>query len=534
MPSVDELLASSPLAGLHRVSRGGGDRPVALVRLAERFAELDEAPAGSLVLLSRAASAEVTDYRLDMALRWATVNRVSAVAVFAAEQWEPTVTAMDIAGRSDIALVSIPANADLAGLVQALVREIGGGADLALGRAQQGLDAVLRAEVAGASLARLRESVSQALGTPIEFRPRASGNGSLALTVDGNPVLAADGNPALAAVGSTLSGPGTALTEVSVPVLVGDTLIGQFAAPAAHGDLAVAARLVLHSAAAAAGLLLDLARQAREVPARSRSELLAELLMSDSAINEDLLDRARQLNIALGGWHVAVRIEADDLDGSGRDEVHRFELLESAGQIALQAAAAAGGTWHLSRVARAIVLIRVTASDPGPQAGAQAARSAGRALQALGGRVPAVAFRAGVGAPHEGPMGLRASAAEARAALFAARAARKPPGVATHDAVGVQRMLMEWYASDTARASVRDQLAPLEKLGQARADTAIRTLAAYLDQQGSIIKTAQQLHLHRNAVANRIRTITELLDVDLEDSDQRLALQLACRARLLG
>jgi DNA-binding PucR family transcriptional regulator len=35
-------------------------------------------------------------------------------------------------------------------------------------------------------------------------------------------------------------------------------------------------------------------------------------------------------------------------------------------------------------------------------------------------------------------------------------------------------------------------------------------------------------------VANRIRTITELLDIDLEDSDQRLALQLACRARLLG
>jgi sugar diacid utilization regulator len=527
MPSVDELLASSPLAGMHRVSRGGGDRPVALVRLAERFAELDEAPAGSLVLLSRAASAEVTDYRLDMALRWATVNRVSAVAAFAAEQWEPTVTAMDIAGRADIALVSIPANADLAGMVQAVAREIGGGSDLALGRAQQGLDAVLRAEVAGATLDRLRESVSRALGTAVEFRPRATSNGSLALAADGNPALATGAS-------STLPGPGAALTEVSVPVLVGDTLIGQLAAPEAHGDLAVAARLVLYNAAAAAGRLLDLARQAREVPARSRSELLAELLMSDSAINEDLLDRARQLNIALGGWHVAVRIEADDLDGSGRDEVHRFELLESAGQIALQAAAAAGGTWHLSRVARAIVLIRVTASDPGPQAGAQAARSAGRALQALGGRLPAVAFRAGVGAPHEGPMGLRASAAEARAALFAARAARKPPGVATHDAVGVQRMLMEWYASDTARASVRDQLAPLEKLGQARADTAIRTLAAYLDQQGSIIKTAQQLHLHRNAVANRIRTITELLDIDLEDSDQRLALQLACRARLLG
>jgi hypothetical protein len=544
--TVDEVLASSPLAGLWRVSRGGGDRQVALVRLAERFADLDDAPAGSLVVLSRAASAELSDYRLDMGLRWASANRVSAVAAFSAEQWQPTVTAMDIAGRADIALISIPAAAELAGLVQAITREIGGGAESALGRAEEGLNAVLSAEAAGAGLDDLRASVSGALGTPVEFRPGDSGHGDHG---NGQFRQAADhgagpGIPARALEGG-LAG------EVSVPVVVGEAPIGHLVAPDVHGDLAIAARLVLHSAAASAGRLLDLARRAREVPARSRSELLAELLMSESAINDDLLDRARQLNVSLGGWHVAVRIEADDLDGPGldrpadgpgphgpdlrsRDEVRRFELLEAAGQIALQAAGAAGGTWHLSRVARALVLIKMTRSDPGPQAGSQAARAAARALLALRERLPALPFRAGVGSAHEGPTGLRASAAEARAALLAARAARKPSGVAAHDVVGVQRMLMEWYASDTARASVRDQLAPLEKLGQSRADTAIRTLAAYLDEQGSIIKTAQRLHLHRNAVANRIRGITELLDVDFDDPDQRLALQLACRARLLG
>jgi sugar diacid utilization regulator len=550
--TVDEILASSPLSGLQRVSGGGGDRQVALVRLAERFADLDDAPAGSLVVLSRAASAEVTDYRLDMGLRWAAVNRVAAVAAFRAEQWRPTVTAMDIAGRADIALISIPAGAELAGLVQAIAREISGGAQRALGRAEEGLNAVLHAEASGASLDELRAAVSQALGTSVEFRPRGPRHDAQDVSArrDGDPGHDGPGNgqptptPASAAPGAPARAvEGGPTGEVSVPVIVGEAAIGDLAAPDAHGDLAIAARLVLHSAAASAGRLLDLARRAREVPTRSRSELLAELLISESAVNDDLLDRARQLNVPLSGWHVAVRIEADDLDdpgldGSGpgeaaRDEVRRYELLEAAGQIALQAAAAAGGTWHLSRVARAIVLIKMTTSDPGPQAGAQAARSAARALQALRERLPALPFRAGVGSAHEGPTGLRASAAEARAALFAARAARKPSGVAAHDVVGVQRMLMEWYASDTARASVRDQLAPLEKLGQARGDTAIRTLAAYLDEQGSILKTAQRLHLHRNAVANRIRGITELLDVDFDDPDQRLALQLACRARLL-
>src|SRR5580765_4236361 len=139
MPTVDEILAGSPLAGLRRVSPGGGGRGVAVVRLAERFAELDDAPPGSFVVLSRLASAEVTDYRLDMALRWAAIRRVAAVAAFSAEAWQPAETA----------LVSVPADADLATLVRAVYGEIGGGAERALGRAEQGLEAVRRAERAG-------------------------------------------------------------------------------------------------------------------------------------------------------------------------------------------------------------------------------------------------------------------------------------------------------------------------------------------------------------------------------------------------
>ncbi|HUY49870.1 MAG TPA: helix-turn-helix domain-containing protein [Streptosporangiaceae bacterium] len=526
MPSVDEMLASSPLARLRRVSPAGGDRQVALVRLAERFADLDDAPPASLVVFSRAASAEVTDYRLDMALRWAAIRGVAAVAAFCAEQWQPTMTASDIAQRAGLALVSVPADVDLAWLVQAISREIAGGAERALGRAEQGLAAVLSAEEHGGDLDEVSDSVSRALGTVVEFRPLTGRGDGDAPAPRGLSRVAGDGSPAG-------DGSSPAAVGVSVPVVIGERKIGHFVAPDAHGDLGIGARLVLHVAAAAAGRFLDLARQARELPVRSRSELLAEVLMSDSAINEDLLDRARQLGIPMGGWHVAVRIEADDLAESEPDEVQRFALLEAAGQAALKAAAAAGGTWYLSRIARAIVLIRVTTSNPGPQAGARAARSASHALQAINGRASALRFRAGVGSPHEGPMGLRASAAEARVALLAARVTGKPAGVSAHDAVGIQRMLMEWYSSDTARASVRDQLAPLERLGPGRAETAIKTLSAYLDEQGSIIKTAQKLHLHRNAVANRLRGITDLLDVDLDDPDQRLALQLACRARLL-
>ena len=513
MADVDGILASSPLSGLKRVSQGGGGKLVTSVCLAEGLADLDQAPGGSFVVLARAASAEAIDYRMDMALRWAAIHRVAAVAVMSADVWQPSATAADIAERAGIALVSVPGQLELSWLLAAIGREVGGGADRALGRAEQGLSAVLRAEQAGADLDRLREGVQDALGTAVEFH---SGQ-----------------------VGQDEEQPRGRLAEVAdravvVPVLVGGRPVGYFSAPGAHGDLAVAARLVLSLAASTAGRLLDLTRRASELPARSRSELLAELLLSDAALSEELLDRAKQLGVPVTGWHVAVRIEAENLDELKRDEVHGFELIEAAGQAALQAAERGGGTWYASRVARTVVLVRMSAGDPGPQAGLRAARSAEAALEAIRARLPGLRVRAGVGAPHEGPLGMRASAAEARVALIAARAAAKPDGVATHDAVGVQRMLMEWYASDTARASVRAQLEPLEKLGPSRGETAIRTLATYLDQQGSIVATAKALHLHRNAVTYRLKQITDLLGVDLDDPDQRLALQLACRARLLA
>jgi len=486
MTCVDAILSAPSLADLARVNDVGGGRDVTAVYLAERFADLDSAPSDSLVVLGRVASESATDYRFDMALRWAALGGVAAVAAFAEESWRPPVTAVDIASRAGVALISIPAERELTGLLLAVLAEVGGGPAVALARASAGLDAVDRAEQAGADVDTIRAMAGEGLGSPV------------------------------LAVRSADSADGIRLV-----------------APEAHGDLAIAARLVLRAAADTAARLADEAKRARELPIRSRSELLAELLISESALNEGMLERARQLGISLAGWHVVVWIEADNLTEVTPDEMGRFELLESAGQLALGAAAAVGGTWYLSRIARAIVLVWMTRSDPGAQAGTRAARSASRALETVDARSPSLRLRAGVSTPHEGPLGLRAAAAEARGAISAARASGKPPGVTAYDATGVQRMLMEWYASDTARASVWVQLAPLERLGQARCETAIRTLAAFLDEQGSIGRTAQRLHLHRNAVTYRMRRITGLLGVDLDDPDQRLALQLACRARLL-
>src|SRR5262250_2313619 len=167
MTCVDAILSAPSLAGLARVNDVGGSRDVTGVYLAERFSDLDSAPSGNLVVLGRVASESATDYRFDMALRWAALGGVVAVAAFAEESWRPPVTAVDIASRAGVALISIPAERELTGLLLAVLAEVGGGPAVALARASAGLDAVDRAEQAGADVDTMCAMVGEGLGSPV-------------------------------------------------------------------------------------------------------------------------------------------------------------------------------------------------------------------------------------------------------------------------------------------------------------------------------------------------------------------------------
>jgi sugar diacid utilization regulator len=500
--SVDEILKSPALPPLQRVSDCGGDRAVREVRVAEHLHELHEAPEGAFVVLARGASAETVDYRLDVALRRAGVRGVAAVAAFCpgpVVPWRPSLTALDIAERAELALLSMPPDTELAGLIEALVREIAGGAEAALRRIELGLAAVSQAETEAGDEPSVVAASARALGVAVELRDPEPGE-----------------------------------LCIVAPVMVGGSVEGQLCAPLVSDELGMAVRVVLDLTAGAVARLREAARRARDIPIRSRTELLTELLVSTSPHTDDLLNRARLLGLPIDGWHLALRVELENLDEIERDELRRFEVFEAASQLALQAALSTGGMWYLARMGPAILLLRMLRHDPGPQAGKTVVQAGERVLERLRGHFTDLHAACGVGAAHEGPMGLRASAVEARDAVTAARASGRHGTVAAFDAVGLQRMLTQWYAFDTARQSVREQLAPLERLGPKRMETAVRTLKAYLDEQCSIVRTARALHLHRNAVSYRLQRIFELLDVDPSDPDQRLALQLACRARMLG
>jgi sugar diacid utilization regulator len=490
--TISALLTPPPLPGIAVVNGFSPERGVRTVGVAQDLGSLADSAPDAFVVLSRHASLETGDYRFDIAIRRAAAAGVAAVGVLEPSAASMSPTAHRIADQAGIALVAMPEDTDIGTLCVELARRLAGDSEASLARADRGLDLILEAEQEG-SVDAIVHAAGEVLDAAVELTPVRS--------------------------------------ELAVPIVVpgeADSSLWLAAPPATSEG---ATRLVLHLAAAAVGRVLTADRRTRDLSERSRTEALTELLAAGPQHSPELVARARAVRLAVDGWHIVARLE---VDGDSAHGVEAYERSEVISRLVLQTMRADGGSWSLARAESAYLLVRTYGNDPGPRAPMELTPAVQRAVDRVRERFGDLEVAAGLGGLHSGTTGLRASAAEARAAIGAARVTSRTEEVASFDRVGLHRTLVEWYASDSARESVDALLTPLEQLGPERADTAIHTLKTYLDEQGSTSRTARKLHLHRNAVAYRVQRIFELLEIDPDDPDERLVLQLACRARLLS
>lgn len=140
---------------------------------------------------------------------------------------------------------------------------------------------------------------------------------------------------------------------------------------------------------------------------------------------------------------------------------------------------------------------------------------------------PQLRLHVGIGRPYMGLEGLRTSLSEAKEAATIAQAAGGTSRVQHIDEMGVRRILLGWYASDSFADFAQTLLGPL--LVSDSDGTLLHTLEVYLDEESSATLAAARLKVHRNTVLNRIDRLKTLLTVDLDDPEERLAVQLACR-----
>jgi sugar diacid utilization regulator len=497
MASLVALLAAPKVSQqLRHIAGPVDDADVRALALVEDVARLGDVRENTLAVLTHRASHEATSYQLDIALRMAGSRHAAAIVLTdGRDAIAPTATT--IAERVGVAVLRAEEDCDLATLLQMLQREMAGSAEAALMRVREAFSALEQAAAAGAEPETLLGAATGALGVRLELR---------------------DAGP----------------EDLAAPVVVEDEVQGTVCVPRVGGYVETAAELIAHLAADALARSRAAARRAQDAPIRSRGELLTEFLLAPPDRGDRLLERMRTADLAVDGWHNAVLLEIENLGPlAADDELVSFHLTDRVARLGLEAAMAAGGIWHRAQLGSTLMLIRMSRQDPG-RAGRDLARTAHQIVRRILSRAPEISLLCGVGSTHVGAPGLRTTVAEARAAAAAARAGGAFNQPVTFDEVGLQRTLIEWFASDSAREAVDSLLKPIDDLGPSKSRALLQTLQVYLDCQGSHTRAAEQLHMHRNAVAYRVRRIFSLLEVDPEDTETRLMLQLACRARSLG
>jgi sugar diacid utilization regulator len=266
-----------------------------------------------------------------------------------------------------------------------------------------------------------------------------------------------------------------------------------------------------------AGVALDLARRDRD-----HHLLLSRLLDEADRPSLPCLEQATALGWRLTGWHTAVRITTRRVG-------------------AALPPASVGALLHRHLAAHGIDAMPLTGEDDWtlwtseperPRNTDEVRNNVRHALLAAERELPGIRLCAGVGVAGEGLPGLRESMTQAREASLLAGTRDTPGAVERLGRDSVNRILVGHHAAGPQHQLAQHLLRPLtdaDPTGQL-----VHTLGRYLDHESSATATAGALGVHRNTVLQRLERIRVLLDVQLSDVDQRLALHLATRLVRMG
>jgi purine catabolism regulator len=322
---------------------------------------------------------------------------------------------------------------------------------------------------------------------------------ALAHTADGHPFVPS--HPAVAgrALAHPVISPGGGPPQAWV-VIVRDS-----------GGLGDFERLILQQAVAVVALELMRRRVARETERRLAGDVLAGALGG----RLDPTELRRRLEPFGIGDEAAVLVFALD-DPAGAEPA-----LERA--LAADACPAVVAPHASGR--RELLCAVVDAADRDP---VDLAAEARRALVKDRGAVRAAASRP---AP---PENLRHSFHEARCALEATAIGNgSGPEVASWRDLGAFTLLLSIQDDDALKLYCDSVLGPIEEGDEDYGGELLRSLEAFIEQNGQWEKAAREVYCHRHTLRYRMRKVEELTGRDLSRAHDRIEFWLALRAREL-
>jgi purine catabolism regulator len=252
---------------------------------------------------------------------------------------------------------------------------------------------------------------------------------------------------------------------------------------------------------------------------RLRGDLLGAILTAGPGEERALIRRAREMGYDLTGQHVALIFSPED----------RGEASGPLGRLAsaFQAQLLNTGieTFICAYEGDLVVLCGARESE----SLRPLEELARQAVHRVDDEAAPGGVTVGLGRAERGLAGLRRSFTQAREARTMARHLFGGGRVLPFSDLGIYRLLCRLEGSEELSAFHEQTLAPLVRYDAGHGTALVPTLEAFFAHHGNVSQTAESLHLHRNSLLYRLERIGEITGLDLNDPDDRFALQLALK-----
>jgi GAF domain-containing protein len=152
-----------------------------------------------------------------------------------------------------------------------------------------------------------------------------------------------------------------------------------------------------------------------------------------------------------------------------------------------------------------------------PPAGADAAVDAVRRVYQSMGAGERDTLAIGLSNPCQGPEAILRGFGEAGSAAQVGSLLRAAPGVFAYEELGAYRYVVN--AEGAVRDRYQDRLQRLVEYQKRRGTDLLRTLEAYVENHGSIARTAAALYMHPNTLRQRLARIEQIAKFELDKED---------------
>lgn len=275
-------------------------------------------------------------------------------------------------------------------------------------------------------------------------------------------------------------------------------------------------RIAAQQAASVLALEISKEQAVLAVEERVRADLVQTVLAGAPVDSEALQQRGRELGYNLRQPYVALLCAAGDTDGT---------LVGRTANAVSSALNALGVAAPLMRRADGVLCYL-----PVGERGQRAREIAEQIRTRLVGDMPAMIVA--IGKEAATLTGWSRSLREAEQALMIGRQLLDNSRVLDFNDLGVYRLLLLLRESSELWEFYRHTLQPLveyDRRQDAERSGLVRTLEVFFENLGNLAQTAESLHVHRNTLLYRLKRVHEITNLDLDDSEERLALWLALK-----